>query len=189
METSPAPSPSGKRGRTPSTPAISAACLVNADHSLPSSPGPGGTHCLGASVEHAVCENLPCPKGLPSFRDQQCQMHDRLSSKKKGLLTAVVVDGKGIWRILSERPPSPAPQDHKHLLGKPTGHPHPHNPPKRTLQSCPAQPWTHRELNLDDPALRFPKSSCEAGSGPATSCPPPTPVLFIARRVRWQPAI
>uniref|UniRef100_A0A8C0CSP4 ADAM metallopeptidase with thrombospondin type 1 motif 17 n=1 Tax=Balaenoptera musculus TaxID=9771 RepID=A0A8C0CSP4_BALMU len=57
-------------------------------------PGPGGTHCLGASVEHAVCENLPCPKGLPSFRDQQCQMHDRLSSKKKGLLTAVVVDDK-----------------------------------------------------------------------------------------------
>ncbi|XP_063572821.1 A disintegrin and metalloproteinase with thrombospondin motifs 17 isoform X3 [Pongo abelii] len=57
-------------------------------------PGPGGTHCLGASVEHAVCENLPCPKGLPSFRDQQCQAHDRLSPKKKGLLTAVVVDDK-----------------------------------------------------------------------------------------------
>ncbi|XP_035159591.1 A disintegrin and metalloproteinase with thrombospondin motifs 17 isoform X1 [Callithrix jacchus] len=57
-------------------------------------PGPGGAHCLGASVEHAVCENLPCPKGLPSFRDQQCQAHDRLSSKKKGLLTAVVVDDK-----------------------------------------------------------------------------------------------
>ncbi|KAB0350789.1 hypothetical protein FD754_015646 [Muntiacus muntjak] len=57
-------------------------------------PGPGGTHCLGASVEHTVCENLPCPKGLPSFRDQQCQTHDRLSSKKKGLLTAVVVDDK-----------------------------------------------------------------------------------------------
>ncbi|KAB1257304.1 A disintegrin and metalloproteinase with thrombospondin motifs 17, partial [Camelus dromedarius] len=57
-------------------------------------PGPGGAHCLGASVEHAVCENLPCPKGLPSFRDQQCQTHDRLSSKKKGLLTAVVVDDK-----------------------------------------------------------------------------------------------
>ncbi|XP_023565662.1 A disintegrin and metalloproteinase with thrombospondin motifs 17 isoform X3 [Octodon degus] len=56
-------------------------------------PGPGGTHCLGASVEHAVCENLPCPKGLPSFRDQQCQAHDRLTSKK-GLLTAVVIDDK-----------------------------------------------------------------------------------------------
>ncbi|KAG8516367.1 A disintegrin and metalloproteinase with thrombospondin motifs 17, partial [Galemys pyrenaicus] len=55
-------------------------------------PGPGGTHCPGASVEHAVCENLPCPKGLPSFRDQQCQMQDRLSSKKKGLLAAVVID-------------------------------------------------------------------------------------------------
>lgn len=69
--------------------------LVNSGgRSLPSSPGPGGAHCLGASVEHAVCENPPCPKGLPSFRDQQCQTHDRLSSKKKGLLTAVVVDGK-----------------------------------------------------------------------------------------------
>ncbi|ERE80446.1 A disintegrin and metalloproteinase with thrombospondin motif 17-like protein [Cricetulus griseus] len=57
-------------------------------------PGPGGTHCQGASVEHAACENLPCPKGVPSFRDQQCQAHDRLSSKKRGLLTAVVVDDK-----------------------------------------------------------------------------------------------
>ncbi|XP_049761199.1 A disintegrin and metalloproteinase with thrombospondin motifs 17 [Elephas maximus indicus] len=57
-------------------------------------PGPGGTHCPGASVEHTACENLPCPKGLPSFRDQQCQTHDRLSSKRKGLLTAVVVDDK-----------------------------------------------------------------------------------------------
>ncbi|XP_063105994.1 A disintegrin and metalloproteinase with thrombospondin motifs 17 isoform X1 [Cavia porcellus] len=56
-------------------------------------PGPGGTHCLGASVEHAVCENLPCPKGLPSFRDQQCQAHDRLTNKKS-LLTAVVIDDK-----------------------------------------------------------------------------------------------
>ncbi|XP_066095933.1 A disintegrin and metalloproteinase with thrombospondin motifs 17 isoform X4 [Saccopteryx bilineata] len=56
-------------------------------------PGPGGAHCLGTSVEHAVCENSPCPKGLPSFRDQQCQAHDRLSSKK-GLLTAAVVDDK-----------------------------------------------------------------------------------------------
>ena len=104
------PFPLQKERPNPSTPAISAACLVDADHSLPSSPGPGGTHCLGASVEHAVCENLPCPKGLPSFRDQQCQMHDRLSSKKKGLLTAVVVDGKSIWRILSEWPPYPPPQ-------------------------------------------------------------------------------
>ncbi|KAL6063280.1 hypothetical protein STEG23_011735, partial [Scotinomys teguina] len=57
-------------------------------------PGPGGTHCQGASVEHAACDNLPCPKGVPSFRDQQCQAHDRLSSKKRGLLTAVVVDDK-----------------------------------------------------------------------------------------------
>ncbi|XP_036267681.1 A disintegrin and metalloproteinase with thrombospondin motifs 17 [Pipistrellus kuhlii] len=57
-------------------------------------PGPGGAHCWGASVEHAACEGPPCPKGLPSFRDQQCQTHDRLSSKQKGLLAAVVVDDK-----------------------------------------------------------------------------------------------
>lgn len=57
------------------------------------SPGPGGKNCRGASVEHTVCENLPCPKGVPSFRDQQCQAHDRYTNKKKSLLTAVIVDG------------------------------------------------------------------------------------------------
>ncbi|VTJ55097.1 Hypothetical predicted protein [Marmota monax] len=81
-------------GQLGSAPAVCTEQLANADLLLPSSPGPGGTHCLGASVEHAVCESLPCPKGLPSFRDQQCQAHDRLSSKKKGLLAAVVVDDK-----------------------------------------------------------------------------------------------
>lgn len=117
--------------------------LVNMDRSFPSSPGPGGTHCLGASVEHAVCENPPCPKGLPSFRDQQCQTHDRLSSKK-GLLTAVVVDGKGIWRIPSQWPLSLLFQEHKHLLGKPRGHTPPCNPLNGMLwSSCPSQPWTH----------------------------------------------
>ncbi|XP_049638627.1 A disintegrin and metalloproteinase with thrombospondin motifs 17 [Suncus etruscus] len=55
-------------------------------------PGPRGLPCLGASVEHAVCEHPPCPPGLPSFRDQQCQTQDWLSGKTKHLLTAVVVD-------------------------------------------------------------------------------------------------
>lgn len=117
--------------------APSAARLDNRDPSLPSSPGPGGTHCLGASVEHAVCENLPCPKGLPSFRDQQCQTHDRLSSKKKGLLTAVVVDGKCIWHILSSLLP---PLISNHLLGKHIQYPHPCSPPKMMLQSCLTHP-------------------------------------------------
>ncbi|PKU36921.1 hypothetical protein llap_12775 [Limosa lapponica baueri] len=58
------------------------------------SPGPGGKNCRGASVEHTVCENLPCPKGVPSFRDQQCQAHDRYTNKKKSLLTAVIIDDK-----------------------------------------------------------------------------------------------
>jgi len=64
------------------------------------SPGPGGKNCRGASVEHTVCENLPCPKGVPSFRDQQCQAHDRYTNKKKSLLTAVIVDGKFFHFVL-----------------------------------------------------------------------------------------
>nr|XP_060611911.1 A disintegrin and metalloproteinase with thrombospondin motifs 17 [Anolis sagrei ordinatus] len=56
-------------------------------------PGPGGKNCHGASVEHTVCENPPCPKGTPTFRDQQCQSHDRFT-KKKSLWTAVIVDEK-----------------------------------------------------------------------------------------------
>uniref|UniRef100_A0A8D2LWD1 ADAM metallopeptidase with thrombospondin type 1 motif 17 n=1 Tax=Varanus komodoensis TaxID=61221 RepID=A0A8D2LWD1_VARKO len=57
-------------------------------------PGPGGKNCQGASVEHTVCENLPCPKGVPTFRDQQCQSHDRYSNKKKSHWTAVIMDDK-----------------------------------------------------------------------------------------------
>ncbi|XP_072258761.1 A disintegrin and metalloproteinase with thrombospondin motifs 17 isoform X2 [Pyxicephalus adspersus] len=57
-------------------------------------PGPGGRSCKGASVEHMVCENSPCPKGGSSFRDHQCQTHDRNSNKKKSLLTAVIIDDK-----------------------------------------------------------------------------------------------
>ncbi|XP_067827742.1 A disintegrin and metalloproteinase with thrombospondin motifs 17 [Heptranchias perlo] len=57
-------------------------------------PGPGGTNCQGGSVEHKVCENLPCTKGLPSFRDQQCQSQDRQGHKKKKHWTAVLNDDK-----------------------------------------------------------------------------------------------
>ncbi|XP_077324107.1 A disintegrin and metalloproteinase with thrombospondin motifs 17-like [Lithobates pipiens] len=57
-------------------------------------PGPGGRSCKGASVEHMVCENALCPKGSTSFRDHQCQSHDRNSNKKKSLLTAVIIDDK-----------------------------------------------------------------------------------------------
>ncbi|XP_026528817.1 A disintegrin and metalloproteinase with thrombospondin motifs 17 [Notechis scutatus] len=56
-------------------------------------PGPGGKNCQGASVEHTVCENLPCPRGVSTFRDQQCQSQDRSTNKKKSLWTAVIVDG------------------------------------------------------------------------------------------------
>ncbi|XP_054999515.1 A disintegrin and metalloproteinase with thrombospondin motifs 17 [Sorex araneus] len=57
-------------------------------------PGPRGLPCRGASVQHGVCERPPCPPGLPSFRDQQCQTQDRLSGSTESLLTAVVVDEK-----------------------------------------------------------------------------------------------
>ncbi|KAG7327385.1 hypothetical protein KOW79_008991 [Hemibagrus wyckioides] len=58
-------------------------------------PGPGGKQCLGGSVEHKVCEGPPCAKGSPTFRDQQCQSHERQVGKKKSQLwTAVVNDEK-----------------------------------------------------------------------------------------------
>ncbi|XP_030045594.1 A disintegrin and metalloproteinase with thrombospondin motifs 17-like [Microcaecilia unicolor] len=57
-------------------------------------PGPGGRNCLGMSVEHSVCENPPCPKGVASFRDHQCQTHERNASKKRSLMTAVAIDDK-----------------------------------------------------------------------------------------------
>ena len=144
------PSPSWKEKPPVSSPAVSAASLVNVSPSLPSSPGPGGTHCLGASVEHTVCENLPCPKGLPSFRDQQCQTHDRLSSKKKGLLTAVVVDGKDTWHIFQGSFPLPSPSTINTSWENPQA-----SPPPKSTQSCLTQLWTpflSHGLNLDDPA-------------------------------------
>ncbi|XP_041918281.1 A disintegrin and metalloproteinase with thrombospondin motifs 17 [Alosa sapidissima] len=58
-------------------------------------PGPGGRHCQKTSVEHKACESPPCAKGLPTFRDQQCQSHDRQSNKRKNsMLTAVINDEK-----------------------------------------------------------------------------------------------
>ncbi|XP_036442699.1 A disintegrin and metalloproteinase with thrombospondin motifs 17 isoform X1 [Colossoma macropomum] len=58
-------------------------------------PGPGGRHCVGGSVEHKACEGPPCAKGVPTFRDQQCQSHERHAGKKKSQMwTAVVNDEK-----------------------------------------------------------------------------------------------
>ncbi|XP_062868587.1 A disintegrin and metalloproteinase with thrombospondin motifs 17 [Trichomycterus rosablanca] len=58
-------------------------------------PGPGGKHCVWGSVEHRVCEAPPCAKGSPTFRDQQCQSHERQTGKKKNQVwTAVVNDEK-----------------------------------------------------------------------------------------------
>ncbi|XP_053491211.1 A disintegrin and metalloproteinase with thrombospondin motifs 17 isoform X3 [Ictalurus furcatus] len=55
-------------------------------------PGPGGKQCLGGSVEHKVCEGPPCAKGLPTFRDQQCQSHERQAGKKKSQMWAAVIN-------------------------------------------------------------------------------------------------
>ncbi|XP_064817402.1 A disintegrin and metalloproteinase with thrombospondin motifs 17-like [Oncorhynchus masou masou] len=58
-------------------------------------PGPGGSNCQKASVEHKVCEGPPCPKGTPSFRELQCLSHDRQAGKKKNSIwTAVNNDEK-----------------------------------------------------------------------------------------------
>ncbi|XP_072574012.1 A disintegrin and metalloproteinase with thrombospondin motifs 17 isoform X1 [Paramormyrops kingsleyae] len=58
-------------------------------------PGPGGRHCQKASVEHKACEAPPCAKGLPTFRDQQCQAQERQAAKRKAAMwTAVVNDEK-----------------------------------------------------------------------------------------------
>ncbi|KTF76603.1 hypothetical protein cypCar_00033149, partial [Cyprinus carpio] len=55
-------------------------------------PGPGGKYCQKTSVEHKVCEGPPCLKGLPTFRDQQCQTHDRQASKKKSQMSTALID-------------------------------------------------------------------------------------------------
>ncbi|XP_055768294.1 A disintegrin and metalloproteinase with thrombospondin motifs 17-like [Salvelinus fontinalis] len=58
-------------------------------------PGPGGSNCQKASVEHKVCEGPPCPKGTPSFRELQCLSHDRQAGRKKNSIwTAVNNDEK-----------------------------------------------------------------------------------------------
>ncbi|XP_066515387.1 LOW QUALITY PROTEIN: A disintegrin and metalloproteinase with thrombospondin motifs 17-like, partial [Hoplias malabaricus] len=58
-------------------------------------PGPGGKHCGGGSVEHKACEGPPCAKGVPTFRDQQCQSQERTGGKKKNQVwTAVINDDK-----------------------------------------------------------------------------------------------
>ncbi|XP_012672675.2 A disintegrin and metalloproteinase with thrombospondin motifs 17 [Clupea harengus] len=58
-------------------------------------PGPGGRHCQKTSVEHKACEGQPCAKGLPTFREQQCQSHDRHNNKRKSSMwTAVINDDK-----------------------------------------------------------------------------------------------
>ncbi|KAJ8398333.1 hypothetical protein AAFF_G00429030 [Aldrovandia affinis] len=56
-------------------------------------PGPGGRHCQKGSVEHKACEGPPCAKGLPSFRDQQCQSHDhRQPGRKKSHMWAAIAN-------------------------------------------------------------------------------------------------
>ncbi|KAJ8393068.1 hypothetical protein AAFF_G00067510 [Aldrovandia affinis] len=38
-------------------------------------PGPRGRRCQGGTVEQRVCQGPLCARGLPSFREQQCQSH------------------------------------------------------------------------------------------------------------------
>ncbi|OCT89796.1 hypothetical protein XELAEV_18018409mg [Xenopus laevis] len=72
-------------------------------------PGPGGRSCRGASVEHMVCENLPCPKGASSFRDHQCQSHDRSNRPCELFCTPVGRDAPVLMadRVLDGTPCGP----------------------------------------------------------------------------------
>ena len=48
-------------------------------------------------MEHKACEGQPCAKGLPTFREQQCQSHDRHNNKRKSSMwTAVINDGEAL---------------------------------------------------------------------------------------------
>ncbi|XP_055731523.1 A disintegrin and metalloproteinase with thrombospondin motifs 19-like [Salvelinus fontinalis] len=43
------------------------------------SPSGKSRDCVGSRMQYRLCENLPCPAGSPSFRDQQCQTFNRPS--------------------------------------------------------------------------------------------------------------
>ncbi|XP_061077888.1 A disintegrin and metalloproteinase with thrombospondin motifs 17-like isoform X2 [Conger conger] len=55
-------------------------------------PGPTGRPCQGGSVEQQACQAPPCAKGVPTFRDQQCQSHG--SKHSSSMWTAVINDEK-----------------------------------------------------------------------------------------------
>ncbi|XP_075063622.1 A disintegrin and metalloproteinase with thrombospondin motifs 7 isoform X2 [Mixophyes fleayi] len=43
----------------------------------------GGRYCLGERKRYRVCNILPCPKGVPSFRHMQCSQFDSIPYKGK----------------------------------------------------------------------------------------------------------
>ncbi|XP_015221568.1 A disintegrin and metalloproteinase with thrombospondin motifs 19 [Lepisosteus oculatus] len=54
--------------------------------------GAKGKDCPGPRTQYKVCENMPCPAGVPSFRDLQCQTFNRLSSQKHSVPWFSVTD-------------------------------------------------------------------------------------------------
>ncbi|XP_067839357.1 A disintegrin and metalloproteinase with thrombospondin motifs 19-like [Heptranchias perlo] len=55
-------------------------------------PGPEGKNCQGSRVQYRICKNPPCPAGVPSFRDLQCQSFNRPSYQKHSLQWYAITD-------------------------------------------------------------------------------------------------
>lgn len=52
--------------------------------------------CNGPRKQYRVCENPPCPAGLPGFRDWQCQAYSVRTSYSKHVLQWQAVMDEGM---------------------------------------------------------------------------------------------
>ncbi|MBN3310732.1 ATS19 metalloproteinase, partial [Amia calva] len=55
-------------------------------------PSAKGRDCPDSRMQYKVCENVPCPAGVPAFRDLQCQTFNRPSFQKHALHWYSVMD-------------------------------------------------------------------------------------------------
>ncbi|XP_034146118.1 A disintegrin and metalloproteinase with thrombospondin motifs 19 isoform X3 [Esox lucius] len=55
--------------------------------------------CMGPRMQYRLCQNPPCPEGIPSFRDQQCQTFNRPSLHWHSIMD----DEKEQPRLLAEK--------------------------------------------------------------------------------------
>lgn len=52
--------------------------------------------CNGPRKQYRICENPPCPAGLPGFRDWQCQAYSVRTSYSKSVLQWQAVMDEGM---------------------------------------------------------------------------------------------